>query len=1062
MLKLIMKQKTKKKGSFLGLGLMLMLFFSISAFNLHAQDRISGVVKDETGFPLPGVNVVQKGTKKGVITDAQGKFSVQVTAGAKALLFTYIGFQAKEVAIGGSKTINVTLKESAEALEDVVIIGYQKVQREKVLGSITSVKAESIVQSAPIDVLQGVQGKVAGVQILSNNGPGEGFDIRIRGIGSINGSTSPLYVVDGQQTFNIDNLNASDIESFEILKDGATTAPYGAQGANGVVVITTKSGKKGDLKVDVTTITGANSLVGAVPVANAKQRVFMERVLDAGNTSLTRLDSLNLGYRQSPDNQKLITRTGFRYQTNVSLSGGGDKSKFYWNTGYLKQDGVVLNSDFKRISTRLKLDLTPTKKFSAGTVINMTFEETNGISSGAVLGNSLNRIPYITVYEPNGDLSPTPTNFNGSANPVQQLLLRKQNKRAYKFNIFNYAEYKILPQLTLKSTLGLNMSYTKEEMYAPKALLVGGGTTADSRSTAAERHALEYNVQQDNFLNFNQKWNKHSLSAFGGMQVQALRYEILGIDTALSNDLITTLNNSNLDFLTANRFSSSNALKDQTQNYDQGQFSLFTGFNYDFDSKYLVGATMRRDGSSKFGPSNKYGYFPSGSLGWRANKENFLKNVSTIDNLLIRASYGIVGNDRIRDFQYEDQLSPSGLYNGVLGVVPTVVGNSTIKWESTASSNIGLDLGMFKRRLNFSVDAWLKDTKDLLVETRLPQESGFSVIQENRGNIRNKGLDLSINGAIIKNKIFTWDAGFNIGFLENKVTKLNSPIINGVSRIVEGQPIGNFIGYKQNGIYQYDESNAYDPTSGARLYPNFDANGFFLGNYNTAAGQAYNGPIRQLVHETSGNVLKGGDYIWEDTNNDGKINTADTQILGNGIATTYGGLTQDFKYKNFTLGLLFDYSFGNEIYKRYDHNRNSFRATTITPAPDRIEQAWTQQGDIATYPIIAAGNNNGRPQNSFDYTADNTANSLYVEDGSFIKWRYIRMGYNFSKDAIKSFNIGLKAVSLNLQVNNILTWTNYSGYNPEFGSRDSVLQPSVDNLRYPSDREIILSLRVQF
>ncbi|GIZ09518.1 SusC/RagA family TonB-linked outer membrane protein [Flavobacterium sp. UMI-01] len=1035
----------------------MIMFCAFSTTNLQAQSKITGVVKDGTGFPLPGVNVLQKGGKNGVVTDFEGKFVIPVTQGAKSLLFSYIGFEAKEVAIGNDKVINVVLKESAEALEDVVIIGYQKVQREKVLGSITSVKAESIEQSAPIDVLQGVQGKVAGVQILSNNGPGEGFDIRIRGIGSINGSTSPLYVVDGQQTFDINNLNPSDIESFEILKDGATTAPYGAQGANGVVVITTKSGKKGDLKVDVTTITGANALVGAVPVANARQRVFMERVLDAGNTSLTRLDSLNLGYRQSPDNQKLITRTGFRHQTNVSLSGGGDKSKFYWNTGYLKQDGVVLNSDFKRISTRLKLDLTPTKKFSAGTVVNMTAEETNGISSGAVLGNSLNRIPYITIYEPNGDLSPTPTSYNGSANPVQQLLLRKQNKRAYKFNIFNYAEYKILPQLTFKSTIGLNMSYTKEELFSPKALLVGGGTSVDSRSTAGERHALEYNVQQDNFLNFNQKWNKHSLSAFGGMQIQALRYEILGVSTALSNDLITTLNNSNLDFLVANQFS--NAQRDQTQNYDQGQFSLFTGFNYDFDNKYLVGATMRRDGSSKFGPSNKYGYFPSGSLGWRVSNENFLKNIGSISNLLIRASYGVVGNDRIRDFQYEDQLTPSGLYNGILGVVPDVVGNSTIKWESTASSNIGLDLGMFKRRLNFSVDAWLKDTKDLLIETRLPEESGFSVIQENRGTIRNKGLDFTLNGTIIKSKTFTWDASFNIGFLNNEVTQLNTPIINGVSVIQQGQPIGNFTGYKQNGIYQYDESNAYDPTSGARLYPNFDANGFFLGTYNTSAGQAYSGPIRQLVHEASGNVLKGGDYIWEDTNNDGKINTADTQILGNGIATTYGGLTHDIKYKNFTLGVLFDYSFGNEIYRRYDHDRNSFRANTVTAAPDRIEQAWTNQGDIATYPIIASAAN--RPQNRFDF-ANNTANSLYIEDGSFIKWRYIRMGYNFSKNTIDSFNIGLKALSLNLQVNNIMTWTNYSGYNPEFGSRDSVLQPSVDNLRYPSDREIILSLRVQF
>ncbi|MBD0724709.1 hypothetical protein B6A10_05915 [Flavobacterium sp. L1I52] len=1053
--KLIMKRKVKRKNGVSGLELLLlMLFLTFSASNLFAQDKISGVVKDNAGLPIPGVNVLIKGTTTGVQTDFDGRYSIVLTNGAKSLLFNYVGYKNQEILIGDKKVINVTLVDNTEDLNEVVVIGYQKVEREKVLGSIATVKSESIEKSAPIDVLQGVQGKVAGVQILSNNGPGEGFDIRIRGIGSINGSTSPLYVVDGQQTFNIDNLNPSDIESFEILKDGATTAPYGAQGANGVVVITTKSGKKGEIKIDATAVSGINSLVGAVPVANARQRIYMERTLDGGNTNLTRLDSLNLGYRQSPDNQKLITRSGLRYQANVSLSGGGDKSSFYWNTGYLKQEGVVLNSDFKRLSTRLKLDLKPTQKFNVGTVVNMSFEETNGISSGAVLGNALNRIPYITVYEPNGDLSPTPTSYNGSANPVQQLLLRKQAKRAYKFNIFNYAEYKILPQLTLKSTLGLNMSYIKDEEYSPKALLVGGGTSTDSRSTAGEKHALAYNVQQDNFLNFNQKWGKHSLSAFGGMQIQALRFETLGVSTSLSNDLITTLNNSNLDYLVP-QFSNSN--RDQTENYSQGQFSLFTGFNYDYNNKYLVGATMRRDGSSKFGPSNKYGYFPSGSIGWRVSKESFMKNINAIDNLLIRASYGIVGNDRIQDFQFQNQSLPNGLYNGVLGINPDVVGNPNIKWESTASSNIGFDLAMFKRRLNITVDTWLKDTKDLLVQTRIPQESGFQSIQENRGVIRNKGLDFSVNGTIIKSKDFTWDAGFNIGFLNNKVTKLDAPIINGVSIIEQGQPIGNFTGYKQNGIYQYDESNAYNPDTGERLYPNFDANGFFLGSYNTKNGQIYTGSIRQLTYNN--NVLKGGDYIWEDTNNDGKVTSDDIQILGNGIATTYGGLTQDFKYKNFTLGVLFDYSFGNEIYRRYDHDRNSFRAGTITPSPDRIDQAWSQQGDIATYPVIASASS--RPQNRFDF-ANNTANSLYIEDGAFIKWRYVRMGYNFSKEVLNSFNIGLNALTLNLQVNNIMTWTNYSGYNPEFGNRDSLLQPSVDNLRYPSDREIILSLRVQF
>ena len=1056
--KLMKKQKTKTKYSISGLGLMLMMvFFTLSSLDSQAQEKVSGVVKDGAGLTLPGVNVAQKGSKKGVITDIDGNFTIVLSPGVKTLVFSSIGYENIEIGIGNKKTINVTMKESTTTLDDVVIIGYQKVQREKVLGSVSNVKAESIEKAAPVDLLQGIQGKIAGVQVTSNNGPGEGFDIKIRGIGSLNGSSGPLYVVDGQQTFNIDNLNPNDIESFEVLKDGATTAAYGAQGANGVVIITSKSGKRGELNVGVSVVSGMSQLVGAVPVSNAKQRISMERTLDPDRRNINRLDSLSLGFRNSPDNQDLISRPALRQQLNVTLSGGSEKSKFYWNTGFLDQEGVVLNSDFKRISTRLKLDLNPSKNFSAGVVANLTFEETNGISSGAVLGNTLLRIPYIPIYEPNGDLAPTPNGYNGSANPVQQLLLRETLRKNYTFNVFNYAEIKIIPQLSFKATLGVKMGYDKREGFAPKELLVGGGIAPGQQASANESHNLTTGLQQDDFLNYNQKWGDHSLSAFAGIQIQTARTEILSVSTNLANNLIQTMNNADLNF-----FIPVTTGGQATENYDLTQFSSFAGLNYDYASKYLIGATIRRDGSSRFGSENQTGIFPSGSLGWRVNKEGFLKNVKSINNLLLRASYGVVGNDRIGRFEYLSALEPQGYYDLVVGFVPTSFGNTNIKWEETASTNFGLDLGMFKRRLNVTLDFWQRDTKDLLINTQLPEESGFATARENRGLIRNKGIDFSIDGTIIKKKDFTWNGSFNIGVLDNEVIELDTPIITGVSIVEQGQPIGNFFRFKQNGIFQYDESNAY-LTTGDRLNPNFDANGFFLGTYNKSNGQAYDaatdGPIRQLVHAASGNVLKGGDYIWDDKNNDGKIDTDDTQKLGNGLATVYGGFTQDFKYKNFTLGMLFDYSFGNDIYRRYDHDRNSFRAGTITPSPDRIDQAWTNQGDIATYPLIASAGN--RPQNRFDF-ANNTANNLYIDDGSFIKWRYIRAGYTFAKEDLDRFKIGLKSFAINLQVNNIITWTNYQGYNPEFGNRDNVLQPSTDNLRYPSERELLLSLNLQF
>lgn len=1029
--------------------LLVLVLSSFSAIDLKAQEQVTGTVVGADGLPLPGVSVLLKGTNQGAATDFDGVYSISMAQGSNTLVFSYVGYKSQEVEIGNRTVINITLQEDVASLDEVVVIGFQKFERDKILGSTTNITSESIAQAVPVDVLQGVQGKASGVQILSNNGPGEGFDIRIRGIGSFNGATGPLYVVDGQQTFDIDNLNPNDIESFEILKDGASTAPYGAQGANGVVVITTKSGKSGETKFEVTQVTGLNTLVGKVPVANARQRILMERLLDDRGTNISRLDSLSLGFRGSTDIQEALTRPGFRSQTNVTLSGGSDKARYNWSTGYLNQEGVVLNSDFKRLSSRVKLDLSPSSKFSAGTVLNFSYEETNGITPGAVLSNALNRIAYIPLYEPDGSFLPTPTSFNGSGNPLQQLFLRENNIRRYRFSIFNYAEFDILPVLTIRSTLGLNSNITKGENFVPSSLAVGGSSAA-SFATAGEDYNFNYNIQQDNVLNYNQKFGKHNLSAFAAMQLQVGRTENLGLDTRLSNDLIETLNNANLDFLVPSN---------GTQNFETGQFSLAAGFNYDFDNKYLLGATIRRDGSSRFGPFEQFGYFPSASVGWRVSKEGFMKKVKSINNLLFKASFGIVGNDRIGNFEFLNSFEPDGFYNGTVGFVPVRLGNEIIKWEETESTNLGFELSMFKRRLNVSADVWKRDTKDLLVSTQLPEESGFSAVRENRGVVRNKGIDFSIDGTLLKNQDFSLKAGFNIGLLDNEVIELDTPIITGVSVIEEGEPIGNFTGYKQHGIFRYDESNAYDPVSGERLIPNFDANGVFLNSYNTQAGELYNGTIRQLVHGASGNILGGGDYIWDDKNNDGVINDEDTQILGNGIATVYGGFTTDVKYKNFTLGVLFDYSFGNEIYRRYDHDRNSFRANTITASPERLEGAWTNPGDITIYPIIASAAN--RPQNRFDF-AGNTANSLYIEDGSFIKWRYIRFGYSVAKDVLDSFKIGLNGLDLNLQVNNILTWTNYSGYNPEFGTRGNVLQPSVDTLRYPNDRELLLSLKVQF
>lgn len=1050
-----MKKTFKKQNTVHSFMLLLLLLCSgFTTFNLEAQEKIKGTVTDVDGNPIPGVSVLQKGTSNGVVTDFDGLYVLTLQEGGSTLVFSYLGYKNKEVNVGGKLEVNVTLEEEAEALEEIVIIGYAAVKREKILGAVSNVKAESIEKATAVDALAGVQGKLSGVQILSNNGPGAGFDVRVRGVGTF-GSGGALYVVDGQQTFNIDNIDPNDIESLEVLKDGATTAIYGAQGANGVVLITTKRGKAGKTNLAITHTTGINTLVGQIPVSNARQRILQEVVANpnpAGNRAIR--DSLSLLFRNSQDLQDLITRPATRQQLTLSLTGGSESIKFNWNSNYVEEEGIVVNSGYKRFGSRISLTLNPSEKIEARTVMNLTYEERNGAPSFQIFNQLTRRIPYLPIFEPNGEFTPSTPGL-ASLNPLQQALLRKVFRRDYRANSFTELKYNILPNLSVRSTLGFDFRYRKDETFT--------GARLDNRDfrraipVVTERHDLVYNVQQENVINYNQSWGNHSFGAFGGTQIQRNSIESLRLRAELPNELILTLNNNDPEnFITENG----------TGNENNALFSLFAGFNYDYDNKYLLGATVRRDGSSRFGDNNKFGYFPAANAGWRLTKEKFLEDSDVVNNLLVRASYGIVGNDRIGNYNFVTPFAPDFTYsldgtNLSVGVGPgNLLGNQNIRWEETESINLGVDLGLFKNRIKVAADVWRRTTNDLLVLSQVPEESGFQTIRENRAAVQNQGIDFSINGTVLKKGRFTWDAGFNISVLENEVTDLEVPFNpDGNQRYLleEGQPIGNIIGHKNFGVFSRDESNAYTP-SGERLIPDFDTNGFFLGTYSFANGDAYptDAVIRKLRQNNA--PLLGGDFIWDDVNGDFNIDSEDVQVLGNGLPTVFGGLTQDFSYKGFTLGLLFDYSFGNDIYRRYDHERNSLRASVLTPSPDRIENAWTNQGDITPFPTLTARN---REVNRFDFLSG-VANSSFVTDGSFIVWRYARLGYSFPKKILEKMNIGMNSLRLNLAVNNVLTWTNYEGFSPEFGSRDNPLLPGEDNLRYPNDREILLSLRVQF
>jgi len=805
-------EKNLKKERF-GLRFILLFVLGLSSFtinSLSAQDRVTGQVTNTDGSPLIGVNVVQKGTANGGATDIDGNYSVQLVPGNRTLVFSYTGFENQEVELGDNTVANVVLEESAESLQEVVVIGYSSVAREKVLGAVSSVSSEEIVQNTPVSAFDAVQGRLSGVQILNNGGPGAGFDIKIRGVSTFSSGTEPLYVVDGQQLENIDNIDPNDIESLQVLKDGATAAIYGSRGANGVVIITTKSGVSNDVRVDITANTSWTQLNGGLPLSNTAQRIEYEDVRRGGATSLTGVqrDSLSLLNRNSFDLEDLLTRTAIRHQVNVAVSGGNDKAQVYWNTGLQDQEGVVVNSSYQRVNSRLKLQFKPGERLTLGTNLNVSYEDKLGLNEGQVFQQMVERIPYFPVFEPNGSFTPE---IAGRQNPIAEANLRTLRERNYRSQIFSFAQFRILPSLSIKSTLGVNFRYRLNNDFEP--ILTQNPRSPIPRG--AERRSLIYDLQQENFLNYIQDFGRHSVSAFAGMQTQRYFLEGFNIQANFVSDAIQTFNN--IDPLTL-------SISNGTINERHNLVSLLAGFNYDFDNKYLLGATVRRDGSSRFGDANQYGLFPSFTVGWRLSNEGFIEEgLPVVSNFLLRFSYGETGNERIGNYDFTSTYLPGFTYNGISGVAPARLGNSEIGWESTTSTNLGFDLGILDNRFGLVFELWKKETDNLLASVPLPEESGFGSIRKNVGSVENRGIDIGINATILEVSDFRWESSFNISFLQNEVTQLagGTPFQSGDYLIEEGQPLGNIFGFKNLGIYEYDESNAYTE-DGIQLTPNFN------------------------------------------------------------------------------------------------------------------------------------------------------------------------------------------------------------------------------------------------
>lgn len=1059
---------------------LILMFLSISM--VAQKVPVSGTVSDQTG-PVIGASVIEKGTTNGTMTDNDGRFTLTVSKGA-VIEISSIGYKTQEITVGAQTNFTVTLSEDNEFLDEVVVVGYGSMKKSDLAGASVSMKESDLKGSIISSLDQSLQGRAAGVTAVTTSGaPGSSSSIRVRGQATINANAEPLYVIDGvivqgggntgadfglgdalgngkvSTISPLSTINPADIVSMEILKDASATAIYGAQGANGVVLITTKHGKSGEAKFSYDGMVAMSRQAVRLNMMNLREYAqYYNEMVEEGDIYETNPYYATPSLLGKGTNwQDEIFRTAWQHQHQLSAQGGSDKVQYYVSGSYMDQQGTIIGSNFNRFSVRTNLDAQLKKWLKLG--VNATYAITNdnlklADSNQGLIYYSLTTIPDIPVYDVNGNYSSTIREGYTSPNPVALAMMDEILLKRKKLSGNIYAELTPIKHITWRTELGFDMGESDANRYKPMIDL--GGWVRSQNSISYQKNS-NYFWQLKNYLTYANQWGKHSVTAMVGQECWESRWNYLsGSNTDLPSDEVHNVALATGTPAISSGFGSSSMA------------SFFTRETYNYGDRYLGTYTYRYDGSSNFGPKNRWAGFHSVALAWRFSNEKFFEPVKkVIDNGKLRLGWGQTGNSSIGSYAWGAAISrmPSALG---MGFRPSNIPNTSIRWESQEQYNVGLDLGFFNGRLNLMVDAYYKRSDDMLMSMQLPsymgtQGNGSSKLNAPKGNygsIENKGLEITLDAHPVQLKNFSWDSNFQISFNKNKLLSLsdteNATLVGYgqwgdvvcVSEI--GKPLYNFYGYKVEGVYKDldDIQNSAKPAK----YP---SDGVF----------------------SRGNTVWVGDIKYKDVDENGVIDERDRTDIGSPLPKFTFGWTNTFRYKNLDLSIFLNGSYGNKV-MNYNSLTLTHMNSTWTNQLQSVVSKRARLEPIDPTIVYADGSkwfdhiDNVRVKNpgtKVPHTSINDPNDndrisdRYVEDGSFLRIKNITLGYTFPKALLNKAKIENLRVYVNIQ--NLYTFTKYTGYDPEVGAstQDSTgLTYGLDNGRYPSPAMYSFGLNITF